>query len=117
MELAEKLKAREDRMDLVTQFFQWLRGTKEVRRIVKLVVIDDEDFPCTDETIEKCLSGFDIRYLDWNKDDICVQSIKDNVKNLRELWVSWSGRNSTLFGWSNKDYGLRCLDQVRLVTS
>lgn len=107
------LRARDARMSLVEDFFDWLRTDKGVRRIVKLVVIDSEDFPCTDETIEKCLRGFDIRYLDWDKDDICIQTLKDHAENLRELWVSWSGRNSTLFGWLNKDHGLKCLKQVR----
>jgi hypothetical protein len=80
---------------------------------VKLVVNDDPDLPCRDETIEECLTDFDIRYLDWNKDDICIKSLKEKAENLRELWVSWSGRNSTLFGWSNREHGLRSLSQVR----
>lgn len=111
-ETREKLYARDSRMDIVIDFFKWLRNTKKVERIVKLVVRDNQSFPCTDETIEKCLEKFDIRYLDWNKNDICIQTLQKHTGNLRELWVSWSGRNSTLFGWLNKEHGLKCFKQV-----
>jgi hypothetical protein len=84
----------------------------KVRRIVKLIVEDDPDLPCSDETIEDCLYGFDIRYLNWNKDDICVRSLVEKAPNLKELEVSWCGRYSTLMGWSNIEYGLRRLNKV-----
>jgi len=100
------LERRHKRMELTEKFFKWLRDDKKVKRIVKLLVKDDPYLPCDDDTIEKCLRDFDIRYLDWDKDDICIQTLKAQAPNLQELWLSWSGRNSTLHGWSNKHFGL-----------
>lgn len=107
-----KITARRDHMNSVLGFFEWLRDIKGVKRIVKLVVSDDQDLPCSDEVIEQCLHGFDIRYLDWNRDDICSMSLKAEAPFLREVWLSWSGRNSSLLGWSNPDCGLRKLGLV-----
>lgn len=108
-----KIKARKDRMDRLGKFFEWLRTKKRVKRILKLIIKDDPELPCSDEIIEKCLENFDVRYLDWNKDDIDIQCLQSKAASLRELWLSWSGRNSTLIAWASKDYGLPSLKQVR----
>ncbi|KAK6219193.1 hypothetical protein LQW54_002442 [Pestalotiopsis sp. IQ-011] len=100
---------RKERDDRVKKFFKWLRDVMHVERIVNLLVDDDSDHACSDETIERCLRGFDVRYLSWNKDDICVKSLRDEAPNLKVLEVWWCGRYSTLMGWSNVDHGLRHL--------
>lgn len=108
---------RKLRTELVIDFFNWLRETKKVKRIVKLIVSDDLDWPCSDETIEDCLRTFDVRFLDWKKEDLDIQSVKKVAENLRELWVPWSGRNSTLYGWSDVECGFKSLLQVCLPSS
>ena len=109
----EKIKqSRRARERLICGFFTWLRDKKKVRRIVKLLVDDHSTQPCSDEIIEQCLAGFEIRYLNWNKDDFCLSSLIDNTPNIRELSVSWSGNYSTLMGWSNEKYGLGQLKKV-----
>jgi hypothetical protein len=102
----------EKRSQSIRKVFWWLRK-KNVQRILKLVVIDDDTFPCSDETIEDCLRGFDIRYLNWNKKDLCVESLRAaRLSNIKELWLSWSGRNSVLYSWSCQKYGLPTLGKV-----
>lgn len=106
------------RSESARKTFEWLRQRKRVRRILKLVVIDDANLPCSDAIIEDCLQGFDVRYLNWNKEDLCVETLRTSgTSNVKELWLSWSGRNSVLHGWSCKETGLPTLSQVNdLVT-
>jgi hypothetical protein len=105
---ARRIKNAETLLDV----FTWLKS-KHVKRIIKLVVRDDEDGPCDDETIEACLQMFDIRYLDWNKEDLCIRTLLNGkVSKLVELWLYASGNNSVLWGWSSVG-GLRDLQQVR----
>jgi hypothetical protein len=100
------------RTDSIRKVFSWFRKQK-VRRILKLVVVDDGTLPCSDATIEECLREFDIRYLNWNKDDLCIDVLREaGLYNVREIWLSWSGRNSVLYSWSCKDHGLPILGKV-----
>lgn len=104
--------ARQIRTDSVLNAFGWFRK-QNVQRILKVMIVDDRMIPCSDETIEKCLHGFDTRYLNWNKDDFCPAILRSSgLYNVRELWLSWSGRNSVLYGWSCKDTGLPTLKKV-----
>jgi hypothetical protein len=100
------------RTNSVIKAFLWLER-RSVRRILKVVIVDDSTFPCSDETIEQCLQSFDIRYLNWNKDDLCIEILhKAGLTNIKELWLSWSGRNSVLYSWSCKDTGLPTMGKV-----
>lgn len=102
------------RSESIKRIFQWLRHRKNVKRILKLVVIDDGALPCSDSTFEDCLQGFDIRYLSWNKEDLCIDTLRSaSLSNVKELWLSWSGRNSVLHSWSCKETGLAKLSQVK----
>ncbi|KAI1208948.1 uncharacterized protein F4807DRAFT_104982 [Annulohypoxylon truncatum] len=93
--------------------FQWLRK-KNVKQIVKLVVKDNPDRNCSDETIESCLDGFDVRYLDWNKADMCVDTIRKKAPNVVHLWLHSSGSNAVLWSWSDSN-GLRSLPKLNQV--
>lgn len=100
------------RTNSVIGAFRWFRK-QNVQRILKVVIVDDSTFPCSDETIEECLRGFDVRYLNWNKDDFCPAILHSaKLHNIRELWLSWSGRNSVLYSWSCKDTGLPTMKKV-----
>ncbi|KAF4467897.1 subtilisin [Fusarium albosuccineum] len=103
------------RTDSIRKVFSWFRRQK-VRRILKLVVIDDGNSPCSDETIEECVREFDVRYLNWNKDDLCVEVLrKAGLSNVKELWLAWSGRNSVLYSWSCRDNGLPTLGKLETI--
>ncbi|KAI1760721.1 hypothetical protein GGR53DRAFT_508767 [Hypoxylon sp. FL1150] len=102
----------EDSKALCTTF-QWLRN-KKVKQIVKLVVKDNPKRHCSDETIEKCLDGFDVRYLDWNKADLCVYTIRKKAPNVAHLWLNSSGSNAVLWSWSDSS-GLRSLPKLSQV--
>ncbi|KAL7621995.1 hypothetical protein AAE478_007496 [Parahypoxylon ruwenzoriense] len=87
--------------------FKWL-GEKGVKRILKLVVLDNQEWQCSDDTIAECLTGWDVRYLDWNKRDLSIETIRNgNAEKLVELWLTWSGQNTALLGWSDRDDGLK----------
>lgn len=103
---------RKENADYLEAVLRWLKN-KGVKQIIKLVVRDDKDGPCSDEAIERCLQICDIRYLDWNKEDLCIQTLLDGqAKNIFEISLYSSGKDSILWGWSSND-GLRCLEKVR----
>lgn len=106
--------ARRRNVDYLRAVFKWL-GEKGVKRILKLVVVDNQEWQCSDETIEECLKPWDIRYLDWNKRDLSIEIIRQgHAGKLVELWLIWSGQNTALRGWSDPVYGLKQqLPQVR----
>jgi hypothetical protein len=104
---------RNKREVLVKRLFDWLRGQKETKRIVQLVVYDHPQAPCRDEVLKACLRGFDVRYLDWNKEDMSIDMLQEVAPNLQRLWLTWSGRKSTLHGWANQRYGVFMLQKVR----
>jgi len=107
--LSEK-KVIENAQLYLLNVFKWLRK-KDVKRIVKVVVRDNMLRSCSDETIEKALKGFDIRYLDWDKPDICCETIRAVAPDVVELWLNASGNNAVLWGWSD-DGGLKTLTKV-----
>ncbi|KAH0499666.1 hypothetical protein TgHK011_006843 [Trichoderma gracile] len=74
---------------------------KGVRHIVKVIVFDSEAPPHSDESIERCFSGFkSIEFLDWRKIDLCPQTICKACPNVVELHLWLSGNNAVLMAWS-----------------
>jgi len=104
---------RTSRESRVKGLFHFLRERKSVKRIVRVVVHDHPQAPCRDDVIKTCLQEFDVRYLDWDKEDLSVDMLQDVAPQLQELWLTWSGRKSALHGWSNREYGLPQLKKVR----
>ncbi|KAI1739560.1 hypothetical protein F4680DRAFT_421961 [Xylaria scruposa] len=95
---------------------KWLRETKKVRRILKLVVRDNQRWQCRDETITDIIRGWDIRYLDWNKSDMAIDTIqKAGAKKIVELCLTSSGSNTALIGWSDPDYGLGMFPNLKMI--
>ncbi|KAF9767671.1 hypothetical protein IL306_015131 [Fusarium sp. DS 682] len=104
-----------ERTDSIRRVFAWFRRQK-VERILKLVVIDDASSPCSDAVIEECLRNFDIRYLNWTKDDLCVEVLRNaGLSSVKELWLTWSGRNSVLYSWTCRDNGLPTLPKLDMI--
>ncbi|PHH90671.1 hypothetical protein CDD83_2965 [Cordyceps sp. RAO-2017] len=86
-------------MKHVINVFQELRD-QNVERILKVIIRDNSHKPCTDEIIESCLSGFDVRYLDWNKPDLCPDVVLAAAPNVVELTLYSSGNTAVLPAWA-----------------
>ncbi|KAI0005738.1 hypothetical protein F4779DRAFT_34502 [Xylariaceae sp. FL0662B] len=84
--------------------FEWLRE-RGVKKIVKVLVIDDGDASHTDERIEEALRGFDVEEWDWKKLDLCSDVIKNCTTVVREISLYSSGNNAVLMGWAS-EHGL-----------
>ncbi|KAH6855890.1 hypothetical protein B0I37DRAFT_366056 [Chaetomium sp. MPI-CAGE-AT-0009] len=99
------------RKDLVT-LFKWLKD-KKVKNIIKVIVVDKDinDSCHSDEAIIDALSPFSIEILDWNKPDLCPETIKKACESVRELHLSWSGLNGMLLAWGGAD-GLASLPNL-----
>lgn len=104
--------AGEGRSDVIF-FFDWLRK-KGVKRILKVIIDDLQGTAHSDEAVEKALHGFDIEILDWRKVDLCPETICTIGKELREVYLHWSGNNAVLRAWSEPD-GLNKLEHLNKV--
>ncbi|PVH79900.1 hypothetical protein DL98DRAFT_515795 [Cadophora sp. DSE1049] len=83
-------------------FFNWLRS-KGVERIVRVIVDDLGESFHSDEAIEEALRNFEVEVLDWRRLDLCPVTVSKISKNLREIYLQWSGKNATLRAWSATD--------------
>lgn len=101
----------QDTQSPVPIIFKWLRDKKQVKSILKVVVKDDQTVPCRDDEVETALKGLDVRYLDWNKTDLCSETIYVAAPAVKELWLYSSGNNTVLRGWAQAD-GLGKLTHV-----
>ncbi|KAK3937215.1 hypothetical protein QBC46DRAFT_356837 [Diplogelasinospora grovesii] len=91
---------------------------KNVQRILKLTVHDNPARPCSDEVIKACLTGFDVRYLDWKKDDLSVDVVLEAAPRLAELWLYPAGDEleSLLGSWAASNvHGLCGLKEMTIL--
>jgi len=109
--LAPLEKAR-GRFDMLF-FFNWLRE-KRVKRILKVIVEDNEQPPHSDEAIELALQGFDVETLDWSKPDLEPETICNACDKLKDVVLHWSGNNAVLRAWSDPE-GLRKLSKLSVI--
>ncbi|KAK0610002.1 hypothetical protein B0T17DRAFT_658553 [Bombardia bombarda] len=127
--LTSLAKSGRGRSDLVF-FFNWLQR-KKVSYIIKVIVDDLQDRPHCDKAIEDSLKPFDIEILDWQRLDLCPETIFNACRNVREINLRWSGNRAMLRAWSepeglprlpnlekvhliwNADQALETVDRVR----
>ncbi|EHK48130.1 hypothetical protein TRIATDRAFT_172115, partial [Trichoderma atroviride IMI 206040] len=125
------------RKDMV-YFFNWLYK-KGVRHIIRVSVNDSGDLGekvHTDRSIQQCLERFVVESLYWQKTDldpetilrVSARSLEKVVptnedpnhvelvpdRQLRELWLRWSGSNAVLRAWSEPE-GLPMLPRLEKV--
>lgn len=81
--------------------FKWLRKN-HVERIIKVMVIDDEDPPHADSSIEEALSGFQVEIWDWKRLDLSTEVIHKSTNVVKEISLYSSGNNSVLMGWASE---------------
>lgn len=104
----------DDDMESMRSAFTMLEK-KGVERILKLIVSDNKERPCSDEVIVDCIKRFDVRYLDWRKEDLSADAVLSAAPNLTELWLYSSGRSAVLQGWAASK-ALCNLNQVGFIT-
>ncbi|KAF4631245.1 hypothetical protein G7Y89_g6885 [Cudoniella acicularis] len=95
--------------------FDWLKSTACVKKILKIVVEDDDLDYHSDEAIEYAVNSFDVESWNWMKSDMCSHAIKKSAPNVRDVTLYWSGNNAILRSWAAED-GLATLKQLRTVT-
>ena len=86
----------------MTFMFEFLRN-KGVKRIVRVVVADQEGIAHSDEAIERALIGFEVEIWDWQRFDICTETIAWAAPGVEQAHLYWSGNNAVLWGWSEKN--------------
>jgi hypothetical protein len=85
----------------LVKVFKWLKETKGVKKILKLVVDDNDEFPCSEVIIRNCLEQLDdVRYLDWKRPNISAQTLL-KAPNVVELWLYSTGINAVLSSWAD----------------
>lgn len=99
--------------DDLTVFFNWLKG-KGVKHILKVMVDDLKDPSHSDKALEDCLRPFEVEILDWTKVDLCPETILTACRNVRQLYLRWSGNRAVLRAWSEPD-GLAKLERLEAV--
>ncbi|KAI1424164.1 hypothetical protein F5Y12DRAFT_464007 [Xylaria sp. FL1777] len=104
----------EDSSKGLKKVFKWLTGSKGVKRILKLVVEDNAEWPCSEEIIKSCLESLnDVRYLNWKRPNISAETLH-KAPNVVELWLYSTGINAVLSSWADEE-GLRKLKKLRVV--
>lgn len=100
------------RTDMV-DVFTWLR-TRNVRKIIEVIIDDTIYPPHSDESIEKALRNLQIEILDWKREDIDIDTLVAAVPNVRDLRLYCSGNKSVLRSWSGVD-GLSRLQKLKRI--
>ena len=88
--------------DDMTVLFQFLRE-KKVKRIVRVIVADKDRDAHSDAAVEIALRSFRVEIWDWQKFDICTETIASAAPDVEEMHLYWSGKNAVLWGWSDRE--------------
>ena len=88
--------------DDMTVMFNFLRR-KGVKRIIHVIVADQDGVPHSDAAIEKALSKFQVEIWDWQRFDLCTETIACVAPAVEQAHLYWSGNSAVLWGWSEKD--------------
>lgn len=100
------------RKDMIA-IFNFLRR-KGVKRVVRIIVDDKVSPAHIDEAIERAVGGLNVEIWDWQKIDLCSETILTAAPDVREVCLYWSGNNAVLRGWSDRG-GLAQLRKLRKV--
>ena len=79
-----------------------LQEKKGVRKIIELIVDDDQNPPHKD-TVIASLGTFDIEVFNWKKLDLCTETIFLAAPNAKKIFLYSSGNNAVLRSWSAVD--------------
>jgi hypothetical protein len=87
-----------------------LLQTRGVKKIVQLIVDDEEEYPHRDDVIE-AVAEFGVEVFEWRKMDLSSTVIKAAAANATQLRLFSSGNECVLRDWSSCD-GLKQLGSV-----
>ena len=59
--------------------------------------------PHSDEAIELALGSFKVEIWEWQKFDICSETIASAAPDVEQAHLYWSGNNAVLWGWSEAE--------------
>lgn len=106
----EKVERWTSTQSYLVDVFHWLKGRKGVKGIMRLIIQDRGPIFCNDKTIEECLKGLEVRYLDWDRPDICIDTLR-LTPDLVKVDLYWSGLKAVLCSWGDAN-GLRTMQRV-----
>lgn len=92
--------------------FRWLKNECGVSSVLKVTVIDDGENCHSDEAIEACMEGLEVRSWNWYRVDLCCDVILNSASRVKDVALYSSGNNAVLKGWSSPS-GLAKLKNVR----
>lgn len=75
---------------------------KGVRKIIELIVEDNQNLPHKDTVIAH-LGTFDVEIFNWKKLDLCTETIYQAAPNAKTIFLYSSGNNAVLRSWSAAD--------------
>jgi hypothetical protein len=85
--------------------FDWLRKMK-VKKIMKIIVTDNETRSHDNETIQNALEGFEVESWDWKRNDIPSSVIANSSSVVRDVTLYYSGKPTVLKEWcGNNGFG------------
>ena len=104
--------------DDMTILFDFLRK-KNVERIIHVIVADKDEIAHSDAAIEMALGGFKVEIWEWQKFDLCTETIANAAPDVAEIHLYWSGNNAILWGWSDAEIlrRMKALKKVYLHTT
>ena len=102
----------------MTILFDFLRK-KNVERIIHVIVADKDEIAHSDAAIEMALGGFKVEIWEWQKFDLCTETIANAAPDVAEIHLYWSGNNAILWGWSDAEIlrRMKALKKVYLHTT
>lgn len=84
----------------VFNVLRWLQNSKQVTRIIELIVPDRLVSPHNENRIAKYVKHFKVESLDWRFVDLSISVFSKEVKNeLTVLHLYWSGKQAVLSHW------------------
>ncbi|KAH0593254.1 hypothetical protein MHUMG1_08976 [Metarhizium humberi] len=104
--LAFCIRELDNRDDIVQELctrirFETIRPESQVKKIIKVTVIDYGEQCHSDPAIEEALKGFDVEVWDWGKVDLRSDVILDCASSVREISLYSSGNGAAVMGWSD----------------
>lgn len=81
--------------------FGWLKKNG-VKKIVKVMVIDDKDPSHADASIEDALKDFGVEIWDWKRLDLSTEVIHKTTNEVKEISLYSTGNNAVLMGWASQ---------------
>ncbi|KAK3490308.1 peptidase S8/S53 domain-containing protein [Neurospora hispaniola] len=93
--------------------FRWLKEL-HVKSVMKVTVMDEGKLSHSDEAIERCMGGLDVKIWNWRRVDLCIDVIANSAPNVTDVTLYSSGNNAVFVGWSSIG-GLPKLKKLRKV--